>query len=371
MTCVHAKRIDPHYSPEPVADALAAHARGTRGGLKRIVDFAAGRGALLDALSRRFPEAEISASDADADAMRRLRKSHPDWICGTCDFLSLRSRAACRVSAPGAVYDLIALNPPFSYRGQRGHLVRLDEREVRVSPAAAFVLVATSYARAGEVLAIVPAGTLHSQKDESAWAVIREGWEVTLHDEFHRGAFPGLTARSVLVSLRPRAQVDLVPVSRPLAPIGSRVPVRMIRGCTPRHRVRHDTTGVPFVHTTGLSRSGVTRDQVKPTTGRYVKGHAVLIPRVGNPVPWKVHAIFAEQETLLSDCVIALGCASQVDAETIAYRLRANWSTVRSAWVGSCAPYTTLIRLAGTLGDQGVAADVSVRNFQDLGSLAA
>lgn len=303
--------------------------------------------------------------------VQRLRRTHPDWRCGTCDFLSPRSRAACRVSSSKSVYDLVALNPPFSYRGQHGHTVRLGRRKVRVSPAAAFVLVASSYVEAGEVLAIVPAGTLHSEKDAATWAVLRDQWEVTLHDEFRRGAFPGLTARSALVSLRPRGWTDLMPTPSQPASIGPLVTVRITRGCTPLHRIQHDASGVPFVHTTGLNRSGVRRDHVAPTAGRYVKGHAVLVPRVGNPAPWKIQAVLAERETLLSDCVIALCCESRADAEVVVEQIRANWSTVHSAWVGSCAPYTTLNRLVGTLRDHGVEIDVSDRNFRDFGRLAA
>jgi hypothetical protein len=56
----------------------------------------------------------------------------------------------------------------------------------------------------------------------------------------------------------------------------------------------------------------------------------------------------------LSDCVIGLECTSVAKASTLVERIHENWEFVRGAWVGSCAPYTTLKRLRRILLALGV-----------------
>jgi hypothetical protein len=114
---------------------------------------------------------------------------------------------------------------------------------------------------------------------------------------------------------------------------------------------------VPLVHTTEL------RDGRVHTTSRYVaplprlttRGPAVLLPRVGAPRQQKIAILPPSAEVALSDCVIALCCATAHDAEDVAALLRGDrWADVASLYGGTCARYIRVAVLQEWLTANGV-----------------
>ena len=61
---------------------------------------------------------------------------------------------------------------------------------------------------------------------------------------------------------------------------------------------------------------------------------------------------------MLSDCVIAIHTLPTGKEAELVKLLVANWDSVKSAYGGSCAPYTTLKRLAAALLRLGVSSRI-------------
>jgi hypothetical protein len=369
--------VDAHYTPEGVAQRIVDSVAAARVG--RAVDFAAGDGALLRAANRRFPTASLFATDVFPPTVRNLRASRPDWTVGVCDFLEPRSRASSQIARSGQRYDLVLLNPPFSFRGQRGRAVTFPNGMSAVaSPAAAFTFVAAPFvAPDGQLLVLLPAGSLRSQKDRAIWQTLSLEWLIEPVADFGRGAFAGLAAKTTLVSLeRKRQDAPSHPLHvaagsdrRPSEP---GLAVRVVRGCIARHLTRRIDSGRPFLHTTGLTPTAIIEERVEAAGGRETAGPAVLIPRVGNPSPWKIKVRMDSSPVLLSDCVIALECPDPATAHAVAERLLADWSRTSSFWSGSCAPYITLEALRLLLSELGIdERAVRVPSSQSLSRRAA
>ncbi len=348
--------IDAYYTPEPVAATLAAILTDGQRSVGRAADFAVGGGVLLDELARADALGELHGTDVDQRAIRSLRARRPTWRVGTCNFLNERSHRRCAVTKSGQPFDTIALNPPYSYRGGEVLSIAMDDATIPCSPAASFVGLASRYSHAEtSMAAVLPKGSLTSERDAQFWKVMSEAWSWSIVSDLPRGWLTGTHAAAVIVHLRRRRRSaqDSEAADQGLAKPAFQVTV--VRGCTPMHKVKKRQRGVLVLHTTSL-----THDGPKPfrgnARGRIVKAPAVLLPRVGQPVPWKVQVYSHKRQSVLSDCVIALQCSSGEDADAVSQVLSENWSTVKEAWGGSCAPYVTLERLRAALAGVGIRA---------------
>jgi len=103
----HRRRWGQYWTPSPVARFMAGWV--LRAAPRRILDPAAGTGALLDALLEHpalRADAELSASDADpavAAVLRRRMAMHRSVEVGVCDFLA----------GYGGEWDAVVCNPPY------------------------------------------------------------------------------------------------------------------------------------------------------------------------------------------------------------------------------------------------------------------
>jgi predicted RNA methylase len=368
--------IDEFYTPAALAQRVAgAVSSDPRPGL-RIVDFAAGQGALLHAAAERFPESSLWAADISERSVRRLREAGGMSV-SRCDFLDGASRSRARVTRPDRRYDVALLNPPFSYRGHGGRSVDVLGVARRVSPAAAFVSVAASYLSAdAELVAIVPAGTLTSDRDAVVWDALRLQGQVAVLDTFGRGTFPQMAARTVLVRLTKGSLVVPTHMARPVRPL--RLDARLVRGCTPMYRVRAGDD-VELVHSTDIKGGRAQARRVQAIRGRMLSGPAVLLPRVGRPSAGKIAVWTGDSSVLLSDCVVGLETKSDDDARRLQSLIVEDWADFALAWGGSCAPYITLRRLEAALAGLGVrcvsehdaTAQPADRSLVEAGVLAA
>jgi predicted RNA methylase len=332
--------------------------------VKTIADFAAGHGALLLGAAKRWPAAAMIAADIMPGSVRALSRM-PSCRASRCDFLSHRSRAHAwaLADAQGRV-DLVLLNPPFSFRGGAHERVVLQGRPLRCSRPLAFVLNAMVFLRSGgELIALLPAGSVSSQKDESAWKALAEIGTISVLGYQKRGSFPNCAASTAIVRVVKSHKIRRHRASRRAVAVSAaqRVSVTLLRGTTPMFSLRPgDANGMALVHTTDLG--GPLNGNLRRTVrgGRSLCGPAVLLPRVGNPSLRKLHLhLDATQALLLSDCVFALCCASAADARLVESIVRSNWSAVAGAYKGTCAPYLTIEGLKVALRRMGIGTDAA------------
>jgi hypothetical protein len=345
---------DRFYTPPDVAAAVADAVIGETN-ISSAVDFAIGAGALMEQLALRCPAARVAGADIDAGAVQRLRQERPEWSVSRCDFLSLRSRQSAKVTQANRKYDAIALNPPFSHRGGATARIKLSSEVISCSPAAAFLGLSTGFTHQGSrIAALIPTGSMTSEKDSQFWDLLKREWAVEGIEEFGRGWLPGTNTAVALVTLaRLGAALEGSALEQPEMNSDEAL-VRVIRGCTPMFKTRRKARGRLFIHTTGLQRDGIQSTRVQPVAGRQIRGPSVLLPRVGQPVSWKVLVYSGAAPLQLSDCVIALECESLDKARWVEARIKSEWQYFRTAWTGSCAPYVTVGRLETFLNRVGI-----------------
>lgn len=354
------RRIDGYDTPPSLAAVMVGAVREGRR-LRTVLDPAMGTGNLLRAASERWGgELRYFGCDNAASVVDCTRVSNPAWVVGYCDFLNPRSRASCRVirGLPVEGVDLVLINPPFSGRGSASRVLSVGDRSIRCSPALAFVGQSMRYlSNQGLISALLPAGTIVSEKDAEAWRAIQELAAVALVRKFDRGAFLGASARTVLVTIshgKPRPGNQLLEEAR--TPTGDVVVVS--RGNVRMHEVGEfeSSKGVPLIHTTGLSEHQIKGyGPMVNGLARQISGPAVLLPRVGLPRLDKV--VFVSKGTTVapSDCILAIQ-GSEKASRRVEQALVTEWSSLVEFYGGSCAPYITIRRLLVWLMGRGIHA---------------
>jgi hypothetical protein len=348
------------YTPDHLATRMVGYVTRRRPPLV-VADFAAGDGELLRAAQKRWPGASIIATDIDPKAVSTLKREEPDWLVGTADFLNPRSRSRCSVlhGAKGTI-SIALLNPPFSCLGAKACRVVVRGSELRCSPAMAFVLGALDFlATDGEIVAVLPAGSLHTQKDQDAWSRVRRLCRCQILEANHRTTFPGCYPQTVVMRLVLRSEEAVErrrPGPRRAAPHADTI-VGLVRGTLQMHAARPSRNGtVPLVHSTELQNGRV--DIRRRRVGhkhRVVRGPAVLIPRVGQPRSSKIALYLSKRTIAISDCVLAVTCQDSRSARDLRHRLSGScWAQLRRCYNGTCAPYITVAALTDVLRGIGL-----------------
>lgn len=350
---------DQFFTPPSVARRLVSFFRASR--VDFVADFAAGDGELLRAATEKWPEAECFATDIDPKCVASLRRSHPDWTVGKCDFLNEKSKRGSGVlSSIEDGVGLVLLNPPFSCKGNSTHYVETEAGGLRCSTAMAFVLSALPYLGAnGKLVAVLPASSMKSRKDASAWERIGQDYEVRSVASFGLRTFRDCAANTVVVRLQAKTNGahkqkfnDTQPVKKKLS-----ISAVLVRGCVPMHAARNGLAGANFdlVHTTDMRKKNVTRvEHGLRVKRRSTTGPSVLMPRVGCPSKDKCVLYLGRKQLVLSDCVYAIRCGSTSEAKMLQSTILANWDLVAQCYSGTCAPYLTIEGLTALLQVLGV-----------------
>lgn len=334
------------FYPTPATIARRVAAASSISLPKLVADFSAGDGSLLRAASDRWPSAVIIATDIQSKLVRQIKAANPTWIAGTCDFLLERSVRSCKSLAgrQGAV-DLVLLNPPFSMRGQA---VARNSRPVP-SIALRFLLRATAYASPhAEICAILPISSLYGEKDRSARLRLERDWSIHLVEKLPRGSFPGCFAEAAIVRLS-RKLSEGEERSTETPTLFSHATIT--RGRVHVHTVKPKRGGprVEFIHSTNLTNSRVSRSGLHVDPVQVITGPAILIHRVGRPSKSKVCMLEAGRRVQLSDCVIAIQAQDREEIESIFEALMEHYATLKSAYIGTGAPFITVSRLNNLL----------------------
>ncbi len=344
--------MDAIYTPPELADFLAS--ASSLASPASIADFAAGDGALLKAAAERWPYAKLFGSDIDEAAVRAVSLNILGCDAEQHDFL-----ADTNGFAMDRTFELILLNPPFSCRGNTQHKVDFNGNSYSASKALVFVARAIQFLTdGGEIIAILPASVMLSERDSKLLEALRAWGTVEQIGEEWKAAF---RSHAVAITILRVSKV------KSILPHGNEKPqlvslraysVEMSRGCLSVHNYVAAKSGPSYIHTTDMrdGKLGKLSRKASPIR-RKVRGPAVLVPRVGRPSQEKM-VLFPDGEAVLSDCVIALQTIPPGREDELMQTLNENWESFKQAYGGSCAPYTTLKRVAEALLRLGIPSSV-------------
>lgn len=344
---------DSFYTPPDLAAAL------TRSVRKRdphvVADVCAGDGELLRAASARWAMASLIACDVSAAAVSSMKRSHPNWAVGKCDFLDVASVRRCKaLSNMAGRIDVVLLNPPFSCKGGTKHSVKTAGQTFTCSIAMAFVARAMELLTpSGVVVSILPRSVAHSEKDRELWEYLSVHHGLKVISTPHDAGFDNCAAKVLLASLHRKSRH----VSAPSPPIinAGISSIRIVRGRIGMHTLDSRQAGdTPLVHTTNLQGHGISGDQHHVwANGTKVRGPAVLMPRVGTPRRDKLAVLKPRETVVLSDCVLAMKTQTLREAQKLLESMLRQWDSVSALYQGTGARYTTVARLQAALGLAG------------------
>ena len=303
-------------------------------------------------------------TDIDCRAVRKLRKVSESWRIGVCDFMNPRSRQSSPVlrSLNGRT-NLVLLNPPFSCRGGQRVSATAEGTTSKCSLGLAFVVNSIDYMTdGGELIAVLPQGSLTSEKDATTWALLhRMGDTEVLKNNGFR-TFARAAVRTAVVRFQKHhsgIRAEASPSINTCSPSGQELlpPVRIVRGTTQMSEIRRGegyTGSIAFIHSTHLQEFTISSHyKVRGSNRRCAVGPMVLLPRVGQPKRSKVARYLEPDVFMLSDCVIALMCENPETAELLWKDLQSNWSLLEQEYVGSGARYITNRKLSNLLTHLG------------------
>lgn len=358
--------LDSYYTPSEISEKMISVVKDTE--VPFIADFSVGNGALLKAGQRKWPNSKFIGLDISSEAIKLLRKEKPEWQTATCDFLEEYSRNRSKLlnRIKGKV-SLVLLNPPFSCKGAARYRVKLNNMELYSSLAVAFVINSIPFlAKNGKIVAILPAGSLHSEKDKLAWYYLAKLGKIEIIGTNGYKSFSGCHAHTVIMQfLYTECENIFLQHSeyRDVSTTSNGGGVSIFRGKIQMHSInnKRPKKWLPLIHSTELIRNRIDIYKNKISAdNKAVSGPVVLIPRVGEPNKSKVSLYLEEQPIVLSDCVIALQCSSKKDARRIHSLLISNWHLLKRAYNGTCAKYLTLKGLTQLLFSIGI--DVATKS---------
>lgn len=336
---------DAYYSPGHVADVVAQTVGRAR--LKSVLDSHCGRGALLDAVERSFPNVHCAGIDLDGIAISHLRKARPHWTLVRGDSLAWSTWERVRAKLNGSV-DVAVLNPPFSMGHAKGVDIELDGRTIRGSLAMAHVIATIHHSRPRRIVAVLPESTMFADMDRQGRAELESLYDIDVVSQFKSSTFRGARANSLLVAMTKRSRPRLRKLGEE-----SKVPVvqgSVVRGGLACFEAVSLRGGLPFIHSTdikdlvrGAPISSLRR--VRPFTRGIVAGHMILLPRVGIPKKENIGAWHVDSDVQLSDCVLALPCGGGSEASARVDAIQASYEAFAGLYRGTGARYVTVERL--------------------------
>ncbi|MBU8868442.1 N-6 DNA methylase [Paenarthrobacter aromaticivorans] len=357
--------MDKFYSPTWLARSLCELFSLSPGA--RVFDPTMGAGALLHAAadSASPNEIELLGCDIDRRTVRAVQSEHPAWLVGRADIFSANSRKQSPVwsTAARSGVDVVVMNPPFSFRGNRRKTVAAFGESFLLTPAVASLAIVLENVEIKQGIGIIlPAGSIETETNVSFWEAIGRSYKVDVAQELPRGSFPDAHASSLLLTIRKRtataADLEGLPSS---INITSHFPapavckcVEVVRGRVPTmRRLESGISSSPFVHTTNL-RGGRLHlsDERRSSSVLATEGPMLLLPRVGKFYFEKL-VVADAQPVVLSDCVIALRTAHPSQLGALKSILTHPATGLDRTYGGTGAPYTTVRRIMEKLTSIG------------------
>ena len=272
--------IDPHYTPQDIAKAVAASIGGRAPAF--VLDPAAGDGALLVAVAARFPHAKMLAMDVDKKAAGRLQRKLPSSVVSVCDALTQKSIVHSHVWHFRDRVDVVVANPPFGNR-HKATVLAVDAwgKQVRCGTTAAHVLSSAMWFSPKRMIVVVPNSLLYSERDADVRRLLGGRYVLSVLRSLGSGAFAGTGASVSLIELKRKrgGASKEAQIARKAAVKLDVGVVELIRGGVPMHEAEDLAEGGrPLLHTTNLLGKERCRI-VKPSKRGIVSGPVILLPR--------------------------------------------------------------------------------------------
>ncbi|HEY8658661.1 MAG TPA: methyltransferase [Hanamia sp.] len=334
---------DSFYTPKILSDKLVSYINKEI--INSVADFCVGDGELLRSASDRWKNVKCYGTDISQTAIAETAVKHPYWHLEVKDFLDTASHKKSKILNGQNEYDLILLNPPFSYIGGVSNVVNFENIIYKVSTAMKFLTDALRYLKPNGLLyAILPSSTAYSQKDKKLWNKLEEKFNLSILEEPNSNYFKGATPNIILVSMN---DFNCVSRKRNLIKISSDVPpVQIIRGKLSMNLLPTASGEHYLVHTTNIKNQSLVNLSLKVThISSKIIGPAILLSRVGNPNSIKVCLISKSETYVLSDCILAIVTENQKDARMLFKYFINNLKLLKSLYKGTGARYITIDRL--------------------------
>ena len=194
-----------YYTADAVASLLVRQISQDRP--RRVLDLGVGKGALLEAAVRRWPEAEYCATDVDQKALDALRVGHQDVTFLPADVLLDGLPTVWKETSD---FDVAICNPPYTGRVEaRRHtecLAAIGVPEQAISSVATgptvFLALLLSHLRPqGELGVILPDGVITGIAFRPLREALVRHHGVRSVIELAPGTFPGTEARTYIMVL--------------------------------------------------------------------------------------------------------------------------------------------------------------------------
>ncbi|MCU5773027.1 N-6 DNA methylase [Winslowiella arboricola] len=307
-----------------------------------VADFAAGHGSLLNASCQKWPDAKILANDICGESCSVLKKNKK-WLVSKSNFLDSKSRSNTHYSKYISSVDLVILNPPFSVR-KRDWLSWFNKgtnKVIKASYSAIFILLSLPYIKEnGMILAILPSGSLDSQRDSSAWDLIKEYHSVKVIKRNHNKAFRSVTANTVVVLIEKLEKKPLLDSQQTTTDI-YRNNFEIFRGSLPVYKAHFVSQGTPYIHTTNILNGKIEINSYVSNQKSLINGPAVLISRVGKFNANKIGFLHKTQTVSISDCVFSITHANENITHSLFEKLKSNFENLQKLYVGTGAQHLT------------------------------
>lgn len=350
--------LDKYYTPSDVAKKLLEKAQVV-GSPKHCIDSTCGVGELLKAASEVYPASSIVGLDKDGAAIRKARKAFPQWLLSNVDVLNRRSVARSPILSSDYEDGLLVINPPFSQQGYKSLECNLLGENIKTSVAMAYLAKSLEiFAPSKGVVMVAPESLLYSDVDAKARSLLSSIFNMEEVMGLKTTTFRGARVHASVVYFKPG---DSSFNNSQQLLCHKVIDFSLLRGTLPVFRAEKVVAGLPFLHSTDLSGilSGESLSSL-PKVMRHgssqIKGHVILLPRVGVPSFPQCRNVYFDQYVQLSDCVFALQFSCLESAGKAASRLNSSWGELCGIYRGTGARYVTRTRLLEYLNNHGLVA---------------
>ncbi|MCW1923686.1 methyltransferase [Luteolibacter arcticus] len=340
--------FDQYFTPESLICRLIEEVPLKK--VKRIADFAVGKGALLLEAKKIWPEAELLGIDRDPKMVCSL-KTNPTsgtWICE--NFLEWAPK---QDGAAKAAYqsDLILLNPPFSLKAHPCLSIPFQGAVYRCSIALAFISYALRFLRkGGAILAILPHGVVHSKRDAALWSAIGKTFDLDILEDHVAERFHGCQVRCITVKIFNRRPKIHAKTAKPLEVVpDASAALQLSRGCFDHVSYKNadcrGRRGHLLIHTTNLKDGKIVGRFARLSAAlpyKEYEGSLIVFPRVGRPSKEKVVFIADAKGLQFTSCVMVVACGEMSTAQAVFSAISEAWNSFRNCYGGTGAQYTTL-----------------------------
>lgn len=307
-----------------------------------IADFSAGEGKLLETASKKWPKSKIVANDLSKIIVRKLKTQFPNWQISSSNFLTHNSVVKTSFFKSKELVDLILLNPPFSQRGIKP--IKWDNLSITSGIALAFIYKSLHYLKPnGYIVAILPNGALTSDRDSRARLYLFNNFTIKVIKKNNHNSFMNVKANTSIVLIKNTK--SKAPPPNDYNQLNK--DFNIVRGKIQVYKYNHSFNGVfPFIHSKEIKNGKICINPLRTISNdNYIKGPAVVFPRVGNITKQKIAILDTNLKIVMSDCLFALLCESKKEAHLIQKLIIKNWNDFISLYSGTGAQYITIERV--------------------------